>query len=152
MAFPSSGLFVVTFVDALDTTQLALDLDLETHKLALFTNSLGAADLITDTAYGVGVWAANEVPNGSGYTTGGAALTTTTYTSTGAGVVTWDAADTAWTTSTFASVRGGLAYADALAGNNGIIAVNFGADYSVTAGTFTVQWSASGIFYNDLIP
>ena len=40
MAFPSSGLFVATFVDALDTTQLALDLDLETHKVALYTNSL----------------------------------------------------------------------------------------------------------------
>ena len=152
MAFPTSGLFVVTFVDLADTTQLALDLDLETHKLALFTNTLTGADLVTDTAYGVGAWASNEVPTATGYTAGGVAITTTTYTSTGAGVITWDAADTAWTSSTFSSVRGGLAYADALAGNNGIIAINFGADYSVTAGTFTVQWNASGIFYNDVNP
>ena len=74
MAFPSSGLFVATFVDVLDTTQLALDLDLETHKVALFTNSVTGADLTTDTAYGVGAWASNEVPNGSGYTTGGSTL------------------------------------------------------------------------------
>ena len=60
MAFPSSGLFVATFVDALDTTQLALDLDLETHKVALYTNSLTGADLVTDTAYGVGAWASND--------------------------------------------------------------------------------------------
>jgi len=151
MAFPSSGLFVATFVDLADTTQLALDLDLETHKLALFLDAVAGANLVTDTAYGVGAWASNEVANGSGYTTGGAAITTTTYTSTGSGVITWDAADTAWTSATF-TARGGLAYADALAGNNGIIAVNFGSDIAVTAGTFTVQWNASGIFYNDIIP
>lgn len=72
MAFPTSGLFVVTFVDALDTTQLALDLDLDTHKVALYTNSVTGADLTTDTAYGTGAWASNEVANGNGYTTGGA--------------------------------------------------------------------------------
>lgn len=152
MTFPSSGLMVPTWVDMADTTQLAIDLDLETHKVALFTNSLTGADLTTDTAYGVGAWASNEIPNGSGYTTGGALLTGTTYTHTGTGVVTWDATDTAWTTSTFSSVRGCLIYADALAGNNGIIAVTFSADFSVTAGTLTVQWNASGIFTNDLVP
>jgi hypothetical protein len=152
MAFPTSALFTATFVDVLDVTQLAIDLDAETHKVALYTNSLTGADLVTDTAYGLGAWASNEVPNGSGYTTGGNALTGTTYLSTGAGVTTWDATDTPWTTSTFSGVRGCLIYADALAGNNGIIALNFGADYAVTAGTFTVQWNASGIFTIDFVP
>lgn len=152
MAFPTSGLFVPTFRDALGTTQLALDLDLETHKVALFTNSVTGADLVTDTAYGVGAWASNEVPNGTGYTTGGIVLTSTTFLSTGSGVITWDAADTAWTSSTFSSVRGCLAYADALAGNNAIEAVTFGADFAVTSGTFTIQWNASGIFTVDVVP
>jgi hypothetical protein len=152
MAFPSSGLFVATYVDVFDTTQLAIDLDLETHKVALFTNSVTGADLVTDTAYGVGAWVSNEVPNGSGYTTGGNALTGTTYLSTGSGVTTWDATDTPWTTSTFSSVRGCLIYADALAGNNAIIALTFGADYAVTAGTFTIQWNASGIYTIDFVP
>lgn len=152
MAFPSSGLFVATFVDALDTTQLALDLDLETHKVALYTNSVTAADLTTDTAYGVGAWASNEVPNGTGYTTGGVALTGTTFVHTATGVCTFDATDSAWTTSTFSSVRGCLIYADALAGNNAIAAITFGADYSVTSGTFTIVWNASGIFTIDFIP
>lgn len=152
MAFPTSGLFVATMVDVFDTTQLAIDLDLETHKVALYTNSVTGADLVTDTAYGVGAWASNEIPNGSGYTTGGNALTGTTYVSSGAGVTTFDATDTAWTTATFSAVRGCLIYADALAGNNGIIAITFGADYSVTSGTFTIQWNASGIFTIDWIP
>lgn len=152
MAFPSSGLFVATLVDVLDTTQLAIDLDLETHKVALFTDTITGANLVTDTAYGVGAWAANEVPNATGYTTGGNALTGTTYVSSGAGVTTFDATDTPWTTSTFSAVRGCLIYADALAGNNAIIAITFGADYAVTSGTFTIQWNASGIFTVDWIP
>lgn len=144
MAFPTSRLAVATFIDALDTTQLALDLDLETHKVALFNNSVTGADLTTDTAYGVGAWASNE-SSGTGYTAGGIALTGTTFTHTGSGVLTFDATDSSWATSTI-TARGGLIYADALAGNNIIVAVNFGADYTSTAGTFLVTWNASGIF------
>jgi hypothetical protein len=150
MAFPSSGLFVATFLDVLDTTQLALDLDLETHKVALWTNT-GSYDLTADTAYGVAPWNANEV-SGTGYTSGGAALTTTTFTHAGAGVCKFDGDDSAWASATFSGVRGCLIYADALAGNNAICAVNFGADYAVTSGTFTIQWNASGIWTIDLVP
>jgi hypothetical protein len=152
MAFPASGLFVATYVDALDATQLALDLDLDTHKVALYTNSVTGADLVTDTAYGVGAWASNEIAAGGGYTTGGNLLTGTTFLAGAAGLVTWDATDTPWTTATFSAVRGCLIYADALAGNNGIVAVTFGADFAVTSGTFTIQWAAAGIFTQDIIP
>jgi hypothetical protein len=151
MAFPASGLFVATMLDVFDTTVLDIDLDLETHKCALWTDT-GTYDLVADTAYGVAPWNANEVPNGTGYTTGGELLTGTTYTSTGTGGTKFDATDTPWVTSTFSGVRGCLIYADALAGNNGIIAVNFGAAYAVTSGTFTIQWNASGIFTIDWIP
>ena len=152
MAFPSSGLFVPTFVDVLDTTQLALDLDLETHKVALFTNTLTGADLTTDTAYGVGAWASNEVPNGSGYTTGGVALTGTSWTHTGTGVVVWDATtDPSWTTATI-TARGALYYADALAGNNAIMAQTFGADIVSTGGTFLITLAAGGLFSIDFVP
>lgn len=151
MAFPSSGLFVATFVSALNGG-IVLDLDLTTHKVALFTNSMGAADLTTDTAYGVGVWAANEVANGSGYTTGGYTLAATTWAHTAAGVVKWDnTTDPNWTTASF-TARGGLYYADALAGNNAIVAQTFGADVTATNGTFTIQLDTNGIFTIDFVP
>ncbi len=151
MAFPSSGLFVVTFVDALDTTQLALDLDLDTHKIALYTNSVTGADLTSDTAYGSGAWASNEVANGNGYTTGGAAFTGTTFTHSSGGVVLWDGTDPSWSTATF-TARGALYYADALAGNNGIMAQTFGADITATGGTFLVTLAAGGVFSIDFVP
>ena len=151
MAFPSSGLFVPTFVSALNGG-IVLDLDLLTHKVALYTNSVTAADLTTDTAYGVGAWASNEVPNGSGYTTGGYTLANTTYAHTAAGVVVWDnTVDPNWTTATI-TARGGLYYADALAGNNAIVAQTFGADITSTAGTFTIVLASGGIFSIDYVP
>lgn len=150
MAITASGFFLVTWIDIVDTTQLAIDLDLETHKLALFTNSI-TPNFSSDTAYGVAPYNANEV-SGTGYTAGGAAITSTTVTESPAGTLMWDAADTAWATSTITNARGGLAYADALAGNNAILLVNFGADYSTVAGTFTVQWNALGIGTIDLTP
>jgi hypothetical protein len=150
MAITASGLFVLTWIDVLDTTQLAIDLDLETHKLALFTNSI-TPNFSSDTAYAVSPYNANEV-SGTGYTSGGTALTTTTVTESPTGTIMWDAADTSWSTSTITSARGGLAYADALAGNNAICLINFGADFSTVAGTFLVQWASGGIFNWDLTP
>lgn len=150
MAVTASGLFVATWLDILDTTQLAIDLDLETHKLALFTNSI-TPNFSSDTAYAVSPYNANEV-SGTGYSAGGTAITTTTFTESPTGTLMWDAADTSWSTSTITNARAGLAYADALAGNNAICLINFGADYSTVAGTFLVQWASGGIFNIDITP
>lgn len=150
MAVTVSGLFVPTFMDILDTTQLAIDLDLETHKVAMFTNSI-TPNFSSDTAYAVAPYNANEV-SGTGYTSGGALLTSTTVSESPTGTLMWDAADTSWSTSTITNARCALIYADALAGNNAICLVNFGADYSTVAGTFTIQWAAGGIFTIDLTP
>lgn len=146
MAISASGIFVATIVDVLDTTQLALDLDLETHKVALYTNSV-TPDYdasAANAAYGAGVWNANEV-SGTGYTAGGATLTSTTFTGS-SGIATFDAADVSWTSSTITGARGALIYADALVGNNAIVLVTLGADYSTSSGTLAITWSASGIF------
>lgn len=143
MAISASGLYVATFVDVLDTTQLAIDLDLETHKVALFTSAL-TPNYTTDTAYGVSPYNANEV-SGTGYTSGGATLTGTTFTG-ASGVATFDASDVSWTTSTITGARGALIYADALAGNNAIVLVHLGSDYSTSAGTLAITWNAAGIF------
>lgn len=149
MAVSGSGLYVITFRDALDATGLALDLEAEDHKVALFTNSI-TPNYTTDTAYGVTPYDANEV-SGTGYTAGGAALSTTTWTGSG-GVLTFDAADTSWSTATIANARAALVYADALAGNNAICLIDFGADYTSSAGTFQITYNASGIFTLDLVP
>lgn len=148
----ASGLFCQTFVDALDVTGLALDLGAEDHKVALFSNTptpdFSAVSPVP--AYGAAPFDANEI-TGTGYTVGGATLTTTTLT-VSAGVVVFDAADVSWAASTLSGVRGCLIYADALAGKNAILAVTFGADFATSNGTLLVQWSGSGIATIDLVP
>jgi hypothetical protein len=150
MAITASGLFVLTFIDVLDTTQLALDLDLETHKVAMFTNSI-TPNFSTDTAYGVAPYNANEV-SGTGYTSGGTVLTSTALSESPTGTIMYDAADTSWASSTITNARGALLYADALAGNNAICLINFGADYSTNNGTFTIQYAATGLVTWDVTP
>jgi hypothetical protein len=150
MAITVSGLYIVTWIDVLDTTQLAVNLNLTTHKVAMFTNSI-TPNYSTDTAYGAAPYNANEV-SGTGYTAGGATIGSTTVTESPTGTIMWDGADVSWTTSTITNARGGLIYADALAGDNALCLVNFGADYSTVAGTFLIQWAAGGIFTWDITP
>lgn len=149
MAVTVSGLFVATFVDVLDTTQLAVDLDLETHKGALFSNSI-TPNFTTDTAFGVSPYNANEV-FGTNWATGGVALTGTTFTAS-SGTAVFDATDVSVASTTVSLARCYMLYADALAGNNSIVLVNFGADYSTVNGTFAITWDAAGIFVLDLTP
>jgi hypothetical protein len=149
MAISNSGLFLPTWIDILDTTQLAINLDLITHKAALFTDSV-TPNFSTDTAYGVAPWNANEV-SGTGYTAGGTVITGTVVSDV-SGTLKWDGDDVSWSTSTITNAKGALIYADALAGNNAIVLVNLGSNYSTSAGTMLISWSASGIFNLDLTP
>lgn len=150
MAITVSGLYVLTFEDALDATQLAIDLDLDTHKIALFSNTI-TPNFSTDTAYAVAPYNANEV-TGTNWASGGVAVTGTTLTESPTGSLMWDATDVSVASVTVSNARGGLLYADALAGNNAICLVNFGADYTATNGTFAITWAAGGIFAIDLTP
>jgi hypothetical protein len=150
MAVTVSGFFLPTWIDILDTTQLAIDLDLETHKYAMFTNTI-TPNFSSDTAYGVAPYNANEVA-GTGYTAGGALITTTTVTESPTGTLKWDGDDVSWATSTITNARCGVPYADALAGNNAILLQNFGADFSTVAGLFLVQFASGGIGTIDLTP
>jgi len=153
MAVTASGLFVSTFIDVLDTTQLALDLDLETHKIALFSDTI-TPNFSTNTAYGVAPYDANEV-SGTGWSAGGVALTSTVFTEAVTGSAVFDAADVSEATTTLTSAMCGLIYADALAGNNAICLVDFVTAVSTVAGTLTITWTApgsGGIFNIDLTP
>lgn len=152
MAWTASGVFRQTFADNLTAT-IALNLDLETHKCALFGNAVVPDYDAAATAakYGTGgTWTtANEV-TGTNYTAGGALLTSTTVTTPATGVVMFDAADTAWASATISGIYGCLIYADAMTtpvADQAIMAVYFGGtSYSVTAGTFTIQWHSNGLW------
>lgn len=124
-----------------------IDLDTDTFVVTLHTSSYSPAQNTHAT------WAdvsASEV-SGTGYTAGGVALSSVTSSSSGA-VVTFDAADVSWPSSTITAKyavitkrAGGslvsgdrlLAYVDLDSG---------GGSVSSTAATFTIQWNASGIF------
>ena len=115
-------------------------LDSDTIHIALYTSSatLSAA---TD-----GYITSNEVANGNGYTTGGVALASKTVTENSTSGV-FDAADPSFTSATF-TARGALIYnktlGDASSNSRGAIAIlDFGGDFSVAGGTFTIVFPAA---------
>ena len=112
-----------------------------TLKIALYTSSasLGA----TTSAYTT----SNEV-SGTGYTAGGATLSSqaVAYDSTNQ-VAYFDAADPAWSTATI-TARGALIYNNSKS-NAAIAVLDFGSDYTSTAGTFTIQLPSAA--YNTAI-
>lgn len=129
------------FVDHL--AQKRIDLDTDTIKIALctstYTPNQDTHDFFNDIT--------NEV-TGTGYTAGGATLGSVTWGYT-AGTNTWklDAADPSWTSSTI-TARYAVIY-DSTPGTsatNPLIAyIDFGADVSSTAGTFSIVFDAAGI-------
>lgn len=146
MAWTASGLYFTTFRDLLDTTQLAIDLDLETHQIALYNNT-ETPNFSTEVSYAV----TNEV-TGTGWAAGGVAVTGTAVDESPTGSLRWDATDVSETGTTLSGVRGAKIYAAALAGDNLIVGIDFGQDYATTNGTFAIQWAAAGIFAIDLTP
>lgn len=120
-----------------------IDWDTNTIRVMLTTSSYTPnQDTHVDLADGART---NEV-SGTGYTADGEALGTKTN-ATSLNVLTLDAADTQWTTATF-TARRAVIFDDAsgVDATSPLISwVDFGQDESVTAGTFTIQWNASGI-------
>lgn len=147
MAVTASGLFVLTFRDILDSTQMAVNTGSDTFKCAMITNS-STPDFETHDYWSD--LSANEV-SGTGYTAGGAALASITL-GNDSGTLKFDAADTSWTTATISSARAAVIYDDTLTNDPLICLVNFGADYASSAGTFQITWNASGIWTIDLTP
>lgn len=147
MAVTASGLYVQTFISAL-TNAIALDLSAENLKVAMFTDSI-TPNFTSDTAYGSAPYNANEV-SGTGYPSGGATLANTTVAG-ASGALTFDADDVSFTSSTITNAKAALIYADALATNDAIVLVNFGANYSTNNGTFLITWDTT-IFSLDLTP
>ncbi len=151
MAWTNSKWFAATVADTLDRTA-SIDLDTDTLKGALYNNSITPDNSVVSasTAYNAGVWAdTNEVDDGTNWDAGGEPLTSVTLGASGT-TVTLDAADLSQggATCTLADVYGVLVYDDTTTSpvaDQGICYNYLGGVNSVTGGTFTVQWNASGI-------
>jgi len=113
-------------------------------KLSLHTNSY-SPNKDTDKYFSS---ATNEVTNGSGYTTGGVALSNSTLTYVaGTHTGTFDADDAAWLALTKTFRYAVLRYDTGNSATSALIGwVNFGADENISNQNFTVVWDASGIF------
>ena len=157
MAVTASGLYLATWVDILDATQLAVNLASATNiKLALFSNTITPNFAANgDTAYAVAPYNANEV-TGTNWAAGGVTLTPTVSDHNGtvanAGTLMFDAADVSVASATFSGARCALVYDNSLAPKAAICLVNFGSDYSPNNGTFQIQWASAGVFSLDLTP
>lgn len=101
----------------------------DTFKLALYTS---AATLDASTT---SFTTTNEV-SGTGYTSGGAALTVIEPTSSGTTAF-LDFADLTFSSATI-TARGALIYNDSAAGDPAVAVLDFGADKTSTAGDFTI--------------
>jgi hypothetical protein len=152
MAWANSKVFRAFLADAVDNTA-AFDLGADTCKVALYNNSITPDQDVASasSAFNTGVWAtANEVAQAVQWPTGGVALASPSVNSGTAGVVFFDANDTAsGASATLAAVFGCLVYDDTLTtpvADQGISFNYFGGTNSVTNGTFTVVWSANGIW------
>jgi hypothetical protein len=153
MAWSNSKIFRQFLADAVLNTA-AFDLDTDTFKVALYDNDITPDNDVTaaNSAYNVGQWATtgNEVFEAGQWAQGGVALTSPTINVGTADVVFWDAADTAsGSAADLANVYGCLVYDDTLTtpvADQGICYNYFGGANSVVNGTFTVQWSANGIW------
>lgn len=148
----ASGLMGATLARGLKQgSAFALDLDSETqHKGALFTDSLTPDFNAANPYFGSAPYTSNQV-TGTGYTAGGLTLTSTSFAA-AAGLLTFDAADLAWASSTITNAEGLVIYADGLTNKDVEAVLDFGAPYSTSNGTFAITFNAAGIWYIDYIP
>lgn len=156
MAWSNSKIFRITLANALGNVT-ALDLDADSFKLANFNNSITPDQNVTaaNTAYNVGQWAsANEVSQGGQWAAAGIAIGSTVLDVSTNGIVMFDGADVAsGSAATLSNVYGGLVYDDTLTtpvADQGLAYLYYGGAASVTNGTLTVQFAATGICRWDL--
>jgi hypothetical protein len=124
----------------------------DTMKCALYASGItpDRTAAVASTGYNTGVWiTGNEKTGSSEWVAGGRALASKTNVAS-AGTVTLDAADLTGSASiTMSNVEGCLIYDDTITAgtvaDQGMCFLWFGGVQSVTAGTFSVVFNASGI-------
>lgn len=151
MGWSNSKVFRPFIADVLGNV-VALDLDADAFKIALFNDSITPDNDVTsaNSCYNVGQWAtANEVYQSGQWAQAGVSLGSRVLNSATADTVFFDGADTAsGSAATLASVYGSLCYDDTMTSpaDQGVCYNYFGGVQSVTSGTFTVVWHANGLF------
>ena len=130
----SSGIYNVCKSDMMSK---AINFSSDTFKVGLL-NSGFAVNAANTTWANV---SANEITPATNYTAGGKALTGLSLTGTTTTV--WTAANVSWTSASFTA---NYAVIYNTSNSNRLIAyIDFGGAQTVTVGTFTIQWSGSGI-------
>lgn len=147
MAITASGLYGLTLEKMLIDT-LGESYEAEDNKVLMvtdsYTHNYDTHDFRDDIT--------NEV-SGTGYTAGGLALTATEITL-ASGLLTFDAADLSWGSSTITNAMAAVHYFNV--GTAATDPLGFLSDFvtaaSTSNGTFTIQWAAGGIFTIDYTP
>lgn len=170
MAWTKSGLYVTTLNEIFKQTSVTggpIDLDTATGwKIALHSNSLTDGSAPINFSATTVTWANTNEVSGTGWAAGGVTLSTAAAggTSTAptvaegtAGSVRYDMNDVSVASTTLTAVRGCIIYFDNATAPSALIdamliAVTFGADYSTSAGTLGIQWSATGLTEIDVTP
>jgi hypothetical protein len=150
MAVTAAGLFGLTLEKMMiDTVGLSIESD-TALSVAMITDSatpnFDTHDFWSDLE-------ANEV-SGSGYTAGGQTLTGTEVTLS-SGVLTYDATDPSWATSTITDAMAAVGYFDrggATSADELVFLLDFVTAASSSGGTFLIELDASGIFTVDYTP
>lgn len=126
-----------------------LNLTSDSYKVALYSSNSMTPDATVTTAVlteyngTASQWVTGNEVSGTGYTAGGVAVTPISLSQT-TNVITFTSSGTpSWTTATF-TAYGCLVY-DTTVSNEGLSFNYFGGAQTVTAGTFTIAWNASGI-------
>ena len=155
MAFgATSKIFSAMIHDSVSKTGNA-SLSSTTAKAALFNDTITPSQVVTaaNSAYGAGVWASGGVSDATGWPAVGRPLawgSATKLTTYADATLKYDADDTvsADAHSDITNAYGCLVYDDAATTvvDQGFAYISFGGSaQTVAAGTFTIQWSASGI-------
>lgn len=170
MAWTKSGIYLVPMMDIMVATSITnggVLYTATTNKIALHSNSLTDGSAPINFSATTATWANTNEVSGTGWVTGGIALSAAASGSTS--VVPTLAEGTTgsirynWTnplsvaTTTLTNVRGCILYMDAITAPTALIdamylAITFGADYSTVAGTFGITPSATGLFEIDVTP
>lgn len=147
MAITAAGMFGLTLEKMLIDTA-GQSMEAETHKMLMTTDTFTPDFTVHDFRDDV----TNEV-TGTGYTAGGVTVTTTEITL-ATGTLTFDAADTVYTTVTISNAMASVFYFNVgtAATDQLILLQDFITAASATAANFTIQHSGTGILTIDFTP